>query len=133
MHFTWDASTLGALIPIVGMLIPIVAIIAGVVQWWHGEQLRHDTIRELARSGQSIPAELLKGNRSDESPNSTGRGSRVPGSLRTGLILLSIGLALTIALYMVSPEEAIWGFGLIPTFLGVAFLVIWRIESRARV
>jgi hypothetical protein len=134
MHWTFDASTLGALIPLFGMLIPIVAIIGGVAQWWHSEAQRHETIRTLARSGQPIPPELLRSGRSNKSDHGSDLSSQGGSdSLKPAMILLAIGISLALALYIVAPESGVWGFGLIPAFLGVAFLLVWIIESRRKI
>lgn len=133
MHSWLDAATISALIPIVAMLIPIVAIIAGVVQWWHGEALRHETIRSLAQSGQPIPPELLRrtkggGGDDDESHSASRDHSRF---LRGGLILLCLGLGTGALLYFVSPGDWLWSIGLVPGSLGLALILIWKIESRS--
>jgi hypothetical protein len=131
-----NPSNLGALIPIFGMSIPIVAIVGGIVQSMRSEAQRHETIRILARAGQPIPPELLrhKGHRQDEAISDAMRGEvarpRTNGSLRVAIILISIGLGLALSLYLMSPDGWVWGVGMIPTFLGVGYLLIWRIETR---
>lgn len=134
MHFNWDAGTLSALIPIVALLIPIVAIITGALRWWQGEVLRHETIRSIARSGQPIPPELLRGrpSSSDGDVPLVAAPATPRSAMRAGFILVSVGLGLCAALYLVAPEDWIWGFGLIPLFMGFAFLAIWRFESNPR-
>jgi hypothetical protein len=135
-----NASTLGSMIPIFGMLIPIVAIIGGVVQHMRSEAQRHETIRTLARAGQPIPLELLKHKGHDQDQavgeaikNEVTRPRTGNGSLKVAIILISLGLGLAACLYLLSPDGWIWGTGLIPTFLGVGFLFIWRIESKPSV
>jgi hypothetical protein len=125
-----SATTITSLIPIFAMLIPIVAIIGGTIQSRHEKAERYETIRTLARAGQPIPPELLRGlkKRDDSDENSAER--RPFNALKTGIILVSVGLGVSFALYLMSPEGWLWGVGLIPLFLGFGFMVIWRLEPR---
>ncbi len=136
MHNFFNSENFGLLVPIFGMLIPIVAIISGVVQSWQSEAQRHETIRELARNGQPIPPELLQRGRikvqvngDNGSAANNDSTARVSASLRKALILIAVGMGVCAALYIVAPVEWLWGFGLIPLFLGIAYLVIWKIEA----
>jgi hypothetical protein len=125
-----NPGTLGTLIPLVALMIPIVAIIAGVIEHRHNESERHETMRQLAKSGQPIPVELLRNRRqrrSDESPSSPRPAGSA--SLRAGLVLTALGLGIASTLFLVIPESTSWAWGLIPAFIGVAYLVLWRIES----
>src|SRR5208282_4062053 len=133
MHAWLDAGTIGSLIPIVAMLIPIVAIIGGVVQWWHSEALRHETIRTLAQSGQAIPPELLRRGRDhDHDPSDSVRQiGRRPSTFRGGVILSSLGLGIGAALYIMFPGDWFWTSGIIVFCLGAALLIIWKQESRS--
>jgi hypothetical protein len=136
MNSLLNPGTLGTLIPIIALLIPIVAIISGTVRSHRAEQERHQTIRELARSGQPIPPELLQ--TQDEHSHqvkfdsATPRRSRIKPSLRTGIILIALGVGLCACLYIVAPDSPAWGVGLIPGLLGVAFLVIAALEGNDR-
>jgi hypothetical protein len=125
-----NPGTLGAMIPLMALAIPIVAILAGVIQTWHSEAQRHETMRTLAKAGQPIPPELMRTRRIRESDEVTPPRARTPGrsSLRSGLILSFLGIGTTLALYLVMPEGMYWAWGLIPTFLGLAYLVMWRVE-----
>ena len=133
----FNAGTLGASIPLFAMLIPIVAIVGGIVQSIRSEAQRHETIRTLARAGQPIPVELLRrrGQQQDDAVGEVIRGElvrpRPNHSLKTAILLLCIGLSLSIFLFMMLPSSWVWGAGLIPTFLGIGYLVIWWIELRS--
>ena len=111
------------------LLVPIVAITFGclvplLMAWlilWYGAKrhaLVYQTALKLAESGQPIPVELFRA--PDE----------LRGDLRRGVVLLMIGVGLSIALNEISIP---WTFGLIPTLMGVGYLLVWKIESlRAR-
>jgi hypothetical protein len=133
MHWI-NAENISSLIPIFGMLIPIVAIISGVIQSRHEKSERYETIRTLARAGQPIPPELLRGLRKgqdqdpdDQQPQTNSR--RMSNSLKSGIILISVGAGIACSLYLFDPSGLSWGAGLIPLFLGVGFIVIYLIEK----
>lgn len=50
-------------------------------------------------------------------------------SLRPGLVLSLVGIALTVALFLTYREYWVWG--LIPLAVGIAHLLFYRIEQRA--
>src|ERR1700686_3807891 len=98
------------LIPIVGMLVSFglpVMLVAIILYYKHRRQrMAHDTIVTLAEKGLPIP----------------------PG-LRGGLVLVALGIALGIFLREVHGP---WSIGLIPGLMGVALLIAWKIETRAK-
>lgn len=49
-------------------------------------------------------------------------------SLRRGLVLLFIGIAVTVAMYQSAPDAYLWG--LVPGAVGVAFLLYYAIAGR---
>jgi hypothetical protein len=105
--------------------IPIVAIVFGtavpvllaaLVVWY---QLRktervHDLAIRLAEKGQPVPPELFAGTHSKQS------------DLRRGLVLIGLGIGLAICL---AQFEAPWSIGLIPLFMGIGYLLVWKLET----
>ncbi len=52
--------------------------------------------------------------------------------LRRGLVLVGVGLSLLILIGMVEGfSDGSWAVGLIPTFIGAAYLIVWRFSQRA--
>jgi Domain of unknown function (DUF6249) len=106
------------LVPILGIVLGIGSpiIMLGLILLY--KLRRHDRIHEtalkLAEKGQPVPLELLGGVRKPDS------------DLRWGVVLTLFGLALTIAFSQVG---APWAFGLIPTFMGVGYLIVWKLET----
>lgn len=137
MSSFFTSASVWVLIPLFGMLIPIIGIISSLIHWWHGESERHQTIRELARHGQPIPPELLQSSRrwghesGHDSQTDPGPPSRLNPALRTGIILVGVGVGIAATLYVLIPDTWLWGAGFIPAGLGVAFLVIAMLEKRA--
>ena len=80
-------------------------------------RMTHETIMRLAEKGIPVPPELL------EPPRQRSSG------LRGGLVLIALGAGLSI--YFLERGGA-WSIGLIPGFMGVALLIAWAIESKAR-
>jgi hypothetical protein len=120
-----NAENITSLIPIFGMLIPIVAIISGVISSRHEKSERYETIRTLARAGQPIPPELLRGLRKghdhdhDDQPQAFTR--RTANSLKSGVVLISVGVGVSACLFLLEPSSWLWGAGLIPLCLGIGF------------
>ncbi len=106
-------------------VIPIVAIIFGtampivfaaLVLWYQLRKTQriHDLALRLAERGQPVPAELFTGSRGPYS------------DLRRGLVLIGLGIGLSICLAQI---EVPWAFGLIPLFMGIGYLLVWKLES----
>ncbi len=98
-----------------GTIIP--AVIVWLILRFRTERNRlvYDTAVKLADKGQPVPPALFA-------------NLNPPGSdLRRGAVLVMFGAALSIALAEVG---APWTFGLIPLFMGVGYLVVWRFEKR---
>jgi hypothetical protein len=82
------------------------------------EQMVHEAIASLAEKGLPVPPGLLA-----RSPQPTGNRD-----LRSGLILIGLGIGL--ALFFSSVAPSIWAIGLIPGLIGVAFLVTWHFDRK---
>jgi hypothetical protein len=87
--------------------------------------------REYLNKGLPVPVELLNPSqagadylRSRDFPRRTG------SDLRRGFRLFFIGLGVTIALYIDSPHSTTWGWGLIPTVMGLGYLISGWVENR---
>jgi len=112
-------DSLKLLVPISGIffgtLMPVAIVWLFLRFRAERNQLIYDTAVKLADKGQPVPPELFA--------NINHRLS----DLRRGTVLMMFGLALSIALYEVG---APWTFGLVPTFMGIGYLIVWQIERR---
>jgi hypothetical protein len=84
------------------------------------EHERHETLRKMVEKGQEIPSALLI-------------PPQLPASdLRRGLVLLGSGIGVTVMLMGTDDHDlrSLWGAGLIPTLMGVAYLITWWIARR---
>jgi hypothetical protein len=126
---------------VVGAFIPIVAIVFGIgiaaVGVWTDHRRRSQLLDNAHRERM---AALEKGVALPELPNAlitglvNGRRNQhsVAGSIRSGVMLVGVGLILTFALARVADEDVAL-FGLLPAAVGVANLLyaymLWRKES----
>jgi hypothetical protein len=112
-------------LPVFGMLVPITffagiaaVIIVAIIMAHRATQMRYDVIQLAIKEGKDLPPDILRNGRRDP--------------LLTGLILTALGIALSIALGAVAGwVQGVWG--LIPLFVGVAFLVYvphWRKQKK---
>jgi hypothetical protein len=97
------------------MIIGIVGI--ALYAGYRRERQRHETLRLAIEKGADIPMALLA---TAPAPRS---------DLRRGLLLLSAGVGLGILIFATNSGHGAWTAALIPTFLGVAYLVMYRFEQ----
>ena len=110
-----------AFVAIIGMLVSFglpLALVALVLMYKHRKlRMSHETIARLAEKGLPVPPELI------EPP-----ARRTSATLRGGLVLVALGIALAIFLLEVGGP---WSIGLIPGLMGAALLLSWKIEKRS--
>lgn len=112
-----------AIVSIIGVFIAP-AIVAIIVVWLvfrnkgKREEMKFDTLKLMVEKGVPIPEHFSF---ADPAPG--------PGaSLRRGLILIGLGIGIVIFFLFVEAPEAT-GLGAIPFFIGLAYLLIWRLEK----
>lgn len=114
-----DGGKVEILVPLgfFGMIIGILgmALYAG----FRAEKQRHETMRLVIERGGQIPTELLV------------RQVHPRADLRRGLLLTSVGVALGVLIFATDPGTHSWTVGLVPTFLGLAYLAMYRFERGA--
>ena len=108
-------------VAIVGVLVTFgmpLLLVAIVLLYKHRRmRMTHETIVRLAEKGIPVPPELL------EPPRHRSSG------LRGGLVLIALGAGLSIFFL---ERGGPWSIGLIPGLMGVALLIAWAVESKAR-
>jgi len=120
------------LIPIVGMFIPIVAIVMGVMAKMRRTELMHETVRQLVAQGREIPPQLLDGSLlSNRSASRNAGWQNKSGQLIFGATNVGVGLGVMVMFYAMSPGDWLWAIGCIPLFVGIALLVVWKMESKS--
>jgi small-conductance mechanosensitive channel len=100
----------------------ILAITIVALAYWHRdrkEQRNHETIRQMIEKGMEIPEHLSFGERPME-------GSVL---LRRGLTMIGTGVGLIIFFFLMGMAD-IAGVGAIPLFIGLAYLLVRRLEKK---
>jgi len=117
--------TLGELAIITTMTFALpVCVVALVLYYRHRHSVMlHDTLRLMIEKGVAIPPELLK-------PPVRFNLVRKGNDFRTGLILVGIGLGL-LGIRMFDDHAAVGAVGFIPLFIGVAFLISWKLSQKS--
>jgi hypothetical protein len=117
-------TLLEALIPLTAIVVVFgtpIFIVAGVLySSYRKKRLMHDTINQYVSSGKDIPPEVLKGLQKEITPKS---------NLHRGLVMSGIGLGIFVCFAIIGSLDAA-AFGMIPLFIGLAQLLIWKLESR---
>jgi Domain of unknown function (DUF6249) len=117
-------GALALLIPIIATSAPfimVISIIAIVFYFRHRRnKMAHETLRAMIEKGMPVTPELIASLKSRGIKNGETR-SRGAGRLLVGLILVGVGIGVV----------AMMGkAGLIPLFIGVAFLIVWLVERK---
>ena len=111
----FGTTILGAMGIILGVLMPVFMV--GLILWYKARrnQLMHETALKLAEKGLPVPASLF----SDQ--------TEPFASLRSGVVLLMLGLGISLALYLCGIK--FWAIGIIPLFMGLGYLIVWKLEG----
>lgn len=100
-----------------GLLFVMIVFIVGVVLYfrYRRAQLLHTTLAKMIEKDVPIPTELFDAPR------------RKRSDLRRGAFWLALGVGVLVYLKVIGHGQ--WIGGLIPLLIGVAYLVVWRIEQ----
>ena len=111
----FGTTILGVTAIVLGILMPVTVV--GIILWYKSRrnQLLHETALKLAERGQPVPPELFV---DPAEPYS---------DLRRGLVLAMLGLGICLALFLVGMR--FWAFGIIPMFMGIGYLIVWKLRS----
>ncbi len=82
-------------------------------------QLVHQTIDKIIEQGRDVPVELL---------DALDKGKNGKSALARGTVNIAIGVAVCVWLYLVSGID-VASIGLIPLCIGIAQIVVWKIEK----
>ncbi len=91
------------------------AIFLGVILYYfyRRRKLSHETAYLLAEKGLEIPPALLRPENKD---------------LRNGILLITGGIG--ISSFFLAVADGMWGLGLFPLFLGVGYLIVWKLGNK---
>lgn len=101
-----------------------VSIIAMVFYSRHRRTaMLHDTLRLMIEKGVAIPPELLQ-------PAARPNPVRKANDFRIGMILVGIGFAFLL-IELFDRSASVGSIGFIPLFIGVAFLISWKVGQNS--
>lgn len=98
--------------------MPVVLVAAVLYASHRKRRLAREMAGEFLASGQPVPPEVWQGLAGDTSPRS---------HLRKGMVMLGAGIGVFLCFRLMGRVEAAY-LGLIPLFIGIAQLLIWRLE-----
>ena len=98
---------------------PIMIIAAVLYASYRKKRLMHETIDQYVSSGKDIPPEVLQGLQKESAPKN---------NLHRGLIMSGLGLGIFLCFMIIGATPAA-ALGLIPLFIGLAQLLIWKLEN----
>lgn len=116
-----DSPVVAILVPIAFFLTVLGIVLLSLLMGFRKERLRHETLRLMVERGAEIPVALL-----------TGPAKRRSSDLRKGAIWTATGLGTSAALAVLTQGQAghPWAIGLVPTLVGLGYLLVWRLEGR---
>jgi uncharacterized membrane protein YbaN (DUF454 family) len=117
-NMDFGTTILGVMGIVLGLLMPVTLV--GLILWYKARntQRMHETALKLAEKGQPVPPELF-----------TDHGAPY-ANLRTGMVLVMLGLGICLALFFSAMR--FWPFGIIPLFMGMGYLIVWKLEGADR-
>ena len=120
----WEELLLPPMIVGIVFFTPILIVATLVFYSYREKQLVHASIAKMVEKGVEIPPHLLiqQKKQRESGPNA---------DLKKGLILLATGLGVALFLYYTpgASEAGAWGLGLIPLFIGLAYLLFWKLDK----
>ncbi len=115
----WGRRRNSEVIGTIGFFVLPVFIVGLVLFFrYRDNQNLYMVVNNMVDKGMEVPAHLLERPRRKRTPRS---------DLHKGLILISIGLGVACFLSLRGGEG--WSVGIIPLFIGIAYLIIWKLES----
>lgn len=98
---------------------PIMIVGAVLYSNYRKRRLVRDTVSDYLASGQQVPPEVWRGLSGDTAPKN---------NLNRGMITLALGIGVFLCFALMGAMEAAY-LGLIPLFIGIAQLLIWKLEK----
>jgi hypothetical protein len=125
------------IVPVAGCLVGIVAIVSGI--WLEAQKRRIKSEERMAMLARGVPLaeiENMLGSGVEEKPPVKDPLRSLGNARRTGIVLVSVGLGLTlffIALsYIVGERDVLAGaaVGIIPLAIGIGFFIDYNLQKR---
>jgi hypothetical protein len=104
--------------PIIGFTFILLALSIPLFFNYKKAKGRQLIINNLIEKGQEIPRELILPAKRN-----------VRTDLHKGILLISLGLSVCIVLFVLKLPNNYWTFGLIPLFIGIGYLISFKLDD----
>ena len=124
------------IVPVAGCLVGIVAIVAGI--WLDGHKRRIKSEERIAMISRGVPLVEIENmlGAGDEKPPVKDPMRSLGNARRTGIVLVSVGVGLTLFFitlsYIVQERDVLAGaaIGIIPLAIGIGFFIDYHLQKR---
>jgi hypothetical protein len=99
---------------------PILVVIAVLYAGYRKRRLVQETISQYLASGKDVPAEILE--------SIHGGGDKPKSYLQKGFVMVGAGVGIFLC-FAIMGEIGIASLGVIPLFIGLAQILIWKLEK----
>lgn len=113
-----DSSEKHVIVPIVMFSCLALVIALALFLNYKKAESRNYLLYKSLEKGTPIPLELFRQNTLNK-----------PSDLKRGIILLSVGIGLTLALYIMNKH---WAFGFIPVSAGIGYLLVAALDKKVK-
>lgn len=122
-HFD-DTALGGMMVAALAIIVifgtPMMIVAAVLYAGYRKRRLVHDTINQYLATGKEVPPEIIKHLQAPETPKNY---------LQKGLVWTGVGLGIILCFIVLGETEGA-AIGFIPLFIGLAQLLIWKMEQR---
>jgi hypothetical protein len=108
----------GALAVVLIFGMPVMIVVAVLYWAYRRRRLAHETINQFLASGKDIPPAVLDNLFREQAPRN---------NLHKGLVMTGLGVGIFLCFALIGSMKAA-SVGLIPLFIGLAQLLIWKLE-----
>ena len=108
----------GALAIVLVFGMPVMIVVAVLYWAYRRRRLAHETVNQFLASGKDIPPEVLDNLFHEQAPRN---------NLHKGLVMTGLGVGVFLCFALIGSMKAA-SVGLIPLFIGLAQLLIWKLE-----
>ena len=112
------ALAVGALAIVLIFGMPVMIVVAVLYWAYRRRRLAHETINQFLASGKDIPPAIVENLFREQAPRN---------NLHKGLVMTGLGVGIFLCFALIGSMKAA-SVGLIPLFIGLAQLLIWKLE-----
>lgn len=118
-------------------LFAMIAAIVIIPRYFRSQERQklQETLRAAVERGEPIPPEIVQAMTQPVKESRSGAYRHPDQDLRQGIVWLAVGLGLALMGYLIGFNEpdathVMLGVAAIPSFIGVAFIVLWAVGRK---